>query len=100
MAAAVVGVAAEVVVAADAGVAANSKFQPGRFVMSKRLRRGIVLFLLVVAGLHMLSLIVPSRSVITVTSPEGNYQIEATGRGPQHVRLELGEGSFVECGTK
>lgn len=68
--------------------------------MDKQLRLGIVLFLLAVAGLHILSMIVPNRSVITVQSPEGDYQIETTGRGPQHVRLELGEGSFVECGTR
>lgn len=68
--------------------------------MSKRLRRGIGLFMLVVGGLHVLSLIVPSRSVITVQSPDGDYKIETTGRGSQHLQLELGEGSFVECGTR
>ncbi len=68
--------------------------------MSKRWRRRFVKVLLAIAALHALSLIVPSRSVITVTSPEGNYHIETTGRGSQHVRLELGEASFVECGTK
>lgn len=93
-------VAEEVVAEADAGVAADLKFHPRRFIMSKRMRRGIVLFLLVVAGLQVLSLIVPSRSVITVQSPEGDYRIETTGRGPQHVRLDLGEGSFVESGTR
>lgn len=68
--------------------------------MSKRLRRRIVLILLVVAGLQVLSMIVPNRSVISVQSPEGDYRIESTGRGPQHVRLELGEGSFVESETR
>lgn len=68
--------------------------------MSKRTRRTILYFLLAVAALQVLSMLVPGRSVITVSSPEGDYRIESSGRGPNHVRLELGDGAFVESGTR
>lgn len=68
--------------------------------MRRRKRRTLVLFGMIIVALLLLSKIVPNHSSITVSGPDGEYRIESTGQGPQHVRLELGDGSFVESGAR
>jgi hypothetical protein len=68
--------------------------------MGKKSRRWLIALVLAILALQALATIVPNRTSISVKSPEGDYEIESTGRGPQRVRLDLGDGSFVESGAR
>jgi hypothetical protein len=67
----------------------------------KRMRRKLVWIAMCIGTLLVLSRIAPHYSRITVTGPDGEtYNMQSTGTGSHHMRLDLGDGSFAECGTE
>ena len=68
--------------------------------MSRRMRRTLMYIGLGFLVLCALGMVVPNRSVIIVSGPDGERRIESSGTGSHRVRLEMGDGSFIETHSR
>jgi hypothetical protein len=66
--------------------------------MTKRTRRTVEIFLIVVLLLALLGRL-PSYSYVRVTGPDGTTVIESSGTGPQSVQVIGPDGSFAKSGA-
>ena len=66
--------------------------------MSKRTRRTVEIFLIVVLLLALLGRL-PSYSYVRVTGPDGTTVIESSGTGAQSVQVIGPDGSFAKSGA-